>query len=272
MHEQPNSAALVQSILSRVRGLAQRHVRDATKQFWVEGVRQFVQACDAHFSFDTVVYSKVLLKSGLAEKLARKLAAAGVPRVVLTPEQFRSVCTAGRASGIGAIAYQRWTPLDQLGPRDGLCRLVIEDIRSPGNLGTILRTAEATGVAGVIFLNPRCDPYDVATVRSSMGGLFHLQLTRANHASLRRWADAHGVKLIGLSPDARRLWTETPPAPGGAALVIGEERGGLSARGRELCHDAVRLPMTGRADSLNVAVATGAMLYEMMRRAGAEAI
>jgi TrmH family RNA methyltransferase len=147
-----------------------------------------------------------------------------------------------------------------------LCRLVIDDIRSPGNLGTILRTAEATGVAGVIFLNARCDPFDPVAVRSSMGGLFHLQLTRATHAEVRRWADAHDVRLVGLTPDARCLWTEAPAAPGGTALVIGEERHGLSAPAREMCHDTVRLPMTGRADSLNVGVATGVMLYELVRR------
>ena len=272
MHEQPSSADWVQSVLSRVRALAQRRVRDATRQFWVEGVRHFVQACDAHFSFDTVVYSRVLLKSDLAEMLTRRLAGRGVRRVAVSPEQFRSISTAGRASGVGAIARQRWTPLGQLGPRDGLCRLVIEDIRSPGNLGTILRTAEATGVAGVVFLNPRCDPFDTAAVRSSMGGVFHLQLTRASHAGLRRWADSHGVSLVGLSPDAPRLWTETSPSGGGGgtALVIGEEREGLSARGRNLCHHTVRLPMTGRADSLNVGVATGVMLYELVRRAQPE--
>ena len=222
---------------------------------------------NAHFSFDVVVYSPVLLKSPLAEKLLRRLAARGVRRFAVSLEQFRTIATAGRASGIGAIAFQRWTPLDQLGPRRGLCRLVVENIRSPGNLGTILRTAEATGVAGAVFLDPRCDPYDVAAVRSSMGGLFHLQLTRARHESLRRWADAHGVRLIGLSPDAPRLWTDAPPSPGGTALVIGEEREGLSPRARAICHATVRLPMAGRADSLNVGVATGVMLYELVRQA-----
>ena len=101
MHEPSQSADAIQSVLSRVRALAQRRVRDATKQFWVEGVRQFVQECDAHFSFDAVVYSKVLLKSDLAEKLIRRLGARGVRRIAVTPEQFRSVCTAGRARSFG---------------------------------------------------------------------------------------------------------------------------------------------------------------------------
>jgi TrmH family RNA methyltransferase len=271
MHEQPNSAESIESVLSRVRALAQRRMRDATKQFWVEGVRQFVQACDANFSFDTVLFSRVLLKSSLAEMLARRLACRGVRRVNVSPEQFRAVSTAGRASGVGAVAWQRWTPLSRTAPGNGLCHLVVEFIRSPGNLGTILRTAEATGVAGVVFLDPRCDPYDPAAVRSSMGGIFHLRLSRATHDGLRRWADSRGVKLIGLSPGAKRLWTEASAGAGGTALVIGEEREGLSDRARRTCHETVRLPMTGRADSLNVGIATGVMLYELVRRANSAA-
>ena len=271
MHEQHNPAESIESVLSRVRALAQPRIRDATKQFWLEGVRQFVQACDADFSFDTVLFSRVLLKGSLAEMLARRLSGRGVRRLAVSPEQFRAVSAAGRASGVGAIAWQRWTPLSRAAPSEGLCHLVVERLRSPGNLGTILRTAEATGVSGVAFLDPRCEPYDPAAVRSSMGGIFHLRLSRATHDGLRRWADSRGVKLIGLSPDAKRLWTEATPGAGGTALVIGEEREGLSERVQRTCHETVRLPMTGRADSLNVGIATGVMLYELVRRANSAA-
>jgi TrmH family RNA methyltransferase len=198
--------------------------------------------------------------------MVRRLAARGVRRVAVTPEQFRSVCTAERASGIGAIVHQRWTPLGAAAGRRGPCLLVIDDLRSPGNVGTILRTAEATGVGGVVFLSPRADPYDPAAVRASMGGIFHLSMIRSEHARVRRWADAHGVRLVGLSPDAARLWTDLPSDPRHTALLIGEERQGISAAGRTICHEQVRLPMTGRADSLNVGVATGVMLYELVRQ------
>jgi TrmH family RNA methyltransferase len=269
MHETTTFADSVQQVLSRVRSLVHRRVRDATRRFWVEGVRPFVQAFDAHVTFDTIVYSRVLLKSDLAEMLVRRLGACGVRRVAVTPEQFRSVCTTERASGIGAIAHQRWTPLGDAAERQGLCLLVIEDIRSSGNLGTILRTAEATGVGGVVFLTPRIDPYDPTTIRSSMGGGVHLQLIRSDHQRLRRWADANRVRLVGLSPDAPRLWTDLPADVQRIALLVGEERHGLSDAGRHICHDLVRLPMTGHADSLNVGVATGVMLYELVRRAHA---
>lgn len=143
---------------------------------------------------------------------------------------------------------------------------MIERLRSPGNLGTILRTAEACGVAGIIFVGPECDPFDPAVVRASMGGIFHLRLIRTSPAELIGWALAQRLQLVGLSPDAERLWTDLPSA-GPVALVIGEERGGLSASLRSLTHTTVRLPMRGRADSLNVGVAAGVMMYELIRRA-----
>ena len=159
-------------------------------------------------------------------------------------------------------------PRQQVDPRQGLCWLVVEWIRSPGNLGSILRTAEAVGAAGAIFLGEAADPFDPAVVRASMGGLFGLQLVRTTHEHLGRWARSHGVMVVGLSPDAPELWTDPLPAARPIALLIGEERAGVSAGGAALCERMVRLPMSGRADSLNVSVASGVMMYELVRRRG----
>jgi TrmH family RNA methyltransferase len=264
-----NQARLLHHLLSNVRSLQKsRHRRDSCHRFWIEGIRQFVQAFDAGWDFETVIQSRVLLKSSLAQMLARRLAARGVARAAVTPEEFRSVSIAERASGIGAIVKQRWTPLQQIDPREGLCWVVLEWIRSPGNLGSILRTAEAVGAAGAIFLGEAADPFDPAVVRASMGGLFPLQLVRTTHEHLSRWARSHGVMVVGLSPDAPQLWTDPLPAARPIALLIGEERSGLSAGGAALCERMVRLPMSGRADSLNVSVASGVMLYELVRRRG----
>jgi TrmH family RNA methyltransferase len=260
-----NAAASIQKVLSRVRALQRnRFARDSSARFWVEGVRQFVQASDAHLDFDTVVYSKVLLKSGLVRMLIGRLRAAGVRVVDVTPEQFRGVSLAERASGVAAIVKQPWTKLAGADPHRGLCWLVLESVRLPGNLGTMLRTAEATGVAGVIFLGRACDPFDPPVVRASMGGIFHLQFIRSNYGELRSWATHHGVKLIGLSPNGNTAWNDCRTSEP-IALLVGEERQGLSAQALARCDATARLPMFGRADSLNITVATGVMLYELLR-------
>ncbi len=265
MNQAQSQAAVVQATLARIKALSRRDVRQSQRCFWIEGIRQFVQACEVNYPLDNVVHSPVLLKSSLAERHIRDMRAAGVPYLRVSPEQFRGIFTAEHASGIGAIARERWTPLGHADPTRGLCWLVLEDIRSPGNLGTILRTAEAVGVGGVIFVNARCDPFDPTVVRATMGGLFPLKLVRTTQDRLQDWLRAHGVEIMGLSPQADRLWTDLPPT-GPIALAIGEERRGLSDPLRRLCDATVRLPMSGRTDSLNVGVAAGVMLYELVRR------
>jgi TrmH family RNA methyltransferase len=190
----------------------------------------------------------------------------GVEVFRVSPEQFRSVSTAARAAGIGALVRRRWTPLEQIDPRRGLCLLAIEAIRSPGNLGTILRTAEACGVGAVLFVDSPCDPYDPVVARAGMGGTFHLPLVRTTREELSRWSRRREVRFIGLAPQASQLWTALPD-DGAICLVVGEERGGLSPAMRSLCDFNVRLPMTGKADSLNVGVAVGVAMYELVRRA-----
>jgi TrmH family RNA methyltransferase len=257
--------AAVARVLSRVRSLARREVRDSQKCCWIEGARHFIQAADAGFHFEAIVHSPVLLKSPVAEILARRLRAGGARYARVTPEQFRAVSTTVRASGIGAIVRQR---IEKLGPATeyrGLGWLVIEQIRSPGNLGTILRTAEACGVGGVIFVGRDCDPWSPEVLRASMGGIFALPLFRASHEQVLAWATAHSVQLVGLSPDGAELWSDAALAER-VAVAIGEERQGLSDSSKRLCHTAVRLPMSGRADSLNVSIAAGVMMYELVRR------
>ncbi len=266
MHHPTQSPAFVSDQLTRLRQLRQRRaLRDSTNSFVIEGIRQFVQGCDAHFDFDTIFISPVLLKQGLAQKLARRLIARGTRKIMLTPEQFRSISTTERASGVIAIVKQRWTPLNEIDPNRGIGWLIIDHIRSPGNLGTILRTAEAVGMSGILFAGDDCDPHDPAVVRASMGGVFHLPLTRTRPRELSYWLAQHHVATLGLSPQAAGLWSKLPPAAR-YAIVLGEERAGISSPLRRLCDAELRLPMTGRADSLNVSVAAGVMMYELVRQ------
>ena len=265
----------VAALLRRIYALRHLPTQRASPHFFLEGVRHFVQACDAEWPIEAIVCSPKLVPSSLVEMLIRRLKRAGVPEYRVSPEEFRRLSTADRASGIGALVGKRWTPLAELEPRRGLCFLAIEELRSAGNLGTILRTAEACGVGGVIFVGDergcgvspatKCDPFDPVVMRAGMGGVFHLQLVRTTQAELAAWRTARGVRCVGLSPGAASLWTAMPRDEP-LCLMVGEERQGLSPAMAALCDVHVRLPMTGRADSLNVGVAVGVTLYELVRR------
>lgn len=162
---------------------------------------------------------------------------------------------------IGAYR-QRYAALDAL---DGETIVALEAVRDPGNLGTILRTADSTGVGGVVLLGPSCDPFSVEAVRASMGSIFAMPIARASFDDLLRFKTARGAALIGASLKGAPLETETP-APARAVLLMGNEQSGLPAEMEAACDLLVRLPMRGRADSLNLAIATAVLIYDIWRR------
>ena len=241
-----------------------RAYRDATGLHAIEGIRNFVRAVDRGMEFAAILASDKLLKVPVARKLVRQARRAGVPYAALTPEQFRRVARLQRASGIAAVVRQHWTGLERANPADGLCWVALETVRSPGNFGSLIRSSDAVGGAGFILLDPAVDPFDPAVARGSMGSLFGQALIRSSHAALAAWADRHGLRVIGATPEGARCLHQAT-LPRNSVLMLGEERRGLTPQQRALCHELVRIPMTGSADSLNLGVAGSLLLYEVFR-------
>ncbi len=262
--EQSNEV-IVRSILARIRHLRLRSVRQRTGLHFIEGFRPFLQVIDAHLPIETVVYSEVLAQNPIVQKKVRLTKREGVRVLRVSPEQFRSISLTPRASGIGTILPQHWTPLDQVDPHRGLCWVAVRFLRSPGNLGTIMRTAEAVGAGGLILLGDSIDLFDPNIVRASMGGIFRLQVVRTTIEAFGMWSRQHECQVLGTSPMADSLYTEVPLTPP-ILVLFGEERAGLTPEELAVCTHRARIPIVGCADSLNVGVAAGVILYEMLRR------
>lgn len=247
----------------------QRHrsYRDARGLFFVEGVRNFVEAVDQHASIEALVYSERLLTSAVARKLVRRLKRAGVSFACVSPDQFRQFSRLEQASGISAILRQQVHRLPQLQPRSHTCWVALSNVRSPGNFGTLLRTAAASGAAGFILLGNQVDPFDPAVVRASMGTLFKQTLVRAELEDLRDWAQLHHVQIVGASPAGSVDYDQVNYASS-TVLMLGEERQGLTEAQRSVCHQLVRIPMQPGVDSLNLAVAGSLLLYQVNRSWG----
>ena len=246
-----------------------RRYRDTHGLFFVEGVRNFVEAVDHHFEVDGVVYSERLLTAPLARKLVRRLKRAGVPFAALSPEQFRQISTAERAAGVAAILRQHVQALHQVTPGPHSCWVALSHVHSPGNLGSLLRTSAAVGGAGLIMLSAGVDPLDPGTVRGSMGALFRQAIIRTDAEQFRVWVRRHHLQVIGASPDGAVEY-DRPCYIRPAVLMLGEERAGLSDDQRSLCEHIVRIPMVDHIDSLNLAVAGSLLLYERFRTARQE--
>lgn len=224
----------------------------------MERVGPFVRAVDAQRIPRVVLHAPPLLTSTVAQMQLRRLRRDGVPVHRVRPERFRALSHRDRASGLAGVFAQRWLPAHQV--TDGVW-LAVESVRSMGNLGTLLRSAEALGAAGLICLSERVDPYDPAVSDASMGAVGLLPTVRLGAASLSTWSAERGFTVVGT--DSQGAWSmDEYPWPARLVVVVGDERRGLSRRVREACDVVVRIDMRGRTGSLNVAVAGSLVLHQ----------
>jgi TrmH family RNA methyltransferase len=269
MSREPSTSAAVSSksnpTIKRIRALRHRKERERTGSFFVEGIRLVGEAVEQGAKLELCVVAPELLTSGFGQDLVRRLRDEGIPCLEVTSGVFRSISGKQGPQGIGAVVEQRWESLEQVELSSELCWVAIDAVQDPGNLGTALRTSDAVGGAGVILLGPATDPHDPAALRASMGAIFSQRLVRASFEQFAEWTQEHGYLVVGTSNAADldyRAVGYYPPL----VLLMGSEREGLGPEQQALCDLVVRIPMVGRSDSLNLAVATGVMLYEIFNR------
>ncbi|MEO9827512.1 MAG: RNA methyltransferase [Paracoccaceae bacterium] len=243
-----------------------RGYRQKRGQFFVEGVRNYVRAVDTGFVLEHVFYSEKLLINPLARKLVRQGRRDGVPTLAVSPEEFRTLSITKRASGVAALVRQRWMPLRDVLPARHMCWIVLEQVQSAGNFGTLIRSSSAAGGAGFILIGPNVDPYAPAVIRAAMGSVFQQIFVRTHKEALQDWIAQTKSPVIGATPAARDdlhgfVCPERAPL-----LVLGEERKGLSKLQKGLCNHFVRIPMLEGTESLNLGVAGSLLLYEVHRQ------
>lgn len=166
---------------------------------------------------------------------------------------------------------QHFAALDDLAPpahaRGDALVIALDGVRDPGNLGTILRTADSIGATGVVLTGAPCDPFSVEAVRASMGSLFAVKLVKTSLEVLSTWRRAQGMIMVGTHLRGAQRHDETP-IDRGVVVLMGTEQTGLDETAAAACDVLVKIPMRGRADSLNLAIATSVIAYDIWRRRG----
>jgi len=246
------------------RKLDQRKHRRASGRFLVEGLQLVHMALDAGASPREAFFCGA--QAGPAAlALVQRLATAGADVLAVTPHVMD--CLAEREAGHGLVVtfdlIERALGDVTLGASDLV--LVLDRLQDPGNLGALVRTADAVGAAAVVLIEPSVDPFDPKAVRGSMGSLFNVPLVRERDpAALFARLAERGLAAVAADAHEGELWGDALLA-GGVALVLGNEARGLSPD--VACHvqGRVRLPIVGRAESLNVAVAGGVLMYAWLR-------
>lgn len=251
-----------------IRGLQGRKAREQSGLFVAEGIRWVIEALNHPHLVEQVVVCPALLKSAAAyDALAAAYRDTAIDVLEVSEQVFRSIAVRQNPKGILAVVHQQWTPLEAIPTAGAQLWVALHAVQYPGNLGTILRTCDAVGAAGVILLDHATDPYDPASVRAGVSSIFSQQIVRADLATFAAWQRQSGWAVIGASGDAAQSYREIGYALP-LVLLMGSEGEGLNAPQRRLCSDLVSIPMCGRNDSLNVAVAASVILYEIVAQVG----
>jgi TrmH family RNA methyltransferase len=252
--------------LERVRALRDRATREQDGACYVEGIRQVLSAQEGGHRLEAVLVDPSRLKSEVAWEAVTAARADGAEYVTLTTREFERISSRDNPVGIAAIVRWSAQTLTELTPDVSGLYLVADDVRDPGNLGTLIRTLDAAGGQAVIVLNGT-DPSHPNALRASLGTTFRIPIYRAaSHDELFDWTARHRIATIATSAKATHgLWEMPVRLP--AAVLVGNEGDGLATETVARCDLRVAIPMLGTATSLNVSVAAGVALYEVRRKA-----
>lgn len=251
--------------VKRIRALEQKKFRRAERRFLAEGMRIVTEAVDAGRLPDTLVYAEDMAGHALLQRLVAACEAAGGDAIEVPREILAKIAGKDNPQAVVGVFPIVETPLVALDRATAPIWTVCQSLKDPGNLGTILRTNDAVGAGGVILLDNSCDPWSVEAVRASMGALFTQAVVQAEWAEFIAWLRQGPGMLVGTSLNASRDYQDVRYAPP-TFVLMGNEQYGLPPEYEAACDALVKIPMRGKADSLNVAVSCAVMLYEVLNQ------
>ena len=260
-----------------LKGLALKKNRERENLFLAEGEKLVHDALEAGWQVNTLLLNKADFegdsgqdKASRLQDLATRVRARGGDVLTVPAKLLTAITRRDNAQSVMAAIEPRLAKADLVQATEGAVWLALDRVRDPGNLGTIIRTADALGANGIVLIADTTDPFSMETVRATMGSLFHLPLIRLSEAAfvdLTQSFRGAGGQVVGthLAGSVDHRTVDYAAAP--QMIVMGNEQQGLTPALTAACSALVRIAMSGRADSLNLAVATGIVLFEARRSA-----
>ncbi|MEQ8557104.1 MAG: RNA methyltransferase [Henriciella sp.] len=252
-------------LIKTLRSLDRKKARVESGLFIAEGARLVEQGLQAGWQLDSLIVSASSAERGFVQALVNKAQANGA-RTVQVPDRLAGQIARkdNPQSVIGAFR-QRHLSLDALPDSKTGLWIGLYEVRDPGNLGTILRTADCAGISGVLLIEQCCDPYSIESVRASMGSVFDVTFANAGFDAFNAWRQASGLNMVAASVNGTERHTGIDMAQG-TVILMGNEQAGLPDDIERQCDTLCLIPMRGGADSLNLAQATAIMTYEAWRQ------
>jgi TrmH family RNA methyltransferase len=250
-------------LVKRVQGLRDKRHRREEGLFLAEGLRILTEARETGRIPVYLFFAAASARHPLVLALVEEVEAHGGEAIETIPDILSKLSGKDNPQAVVGVFEALETPLAALDRHAAPIWLVAERLRDPGNLGTILRTGDAVGAGGLILVDECVDPFSTEAVRASMGALFTVPIVRAPWGDFLAWLRGGAGQLVGLSLQTEQGYRDaTYAAP--TFLLTGNEAQGLPEAYERECDLLVKLPMLGKADSLNAAVATAVMAYEVL--------
>lgn len=253
--------------LKYLRRLASRRFRDREGKFLVEGIRFVEEALNSSYPVEMLVFCRKVGDTPRGRALLDAAASRDIPLLEVEETLFQELADTVTPQGVLALVARRRLELADLRAGTGPWLLVLVDaVLDPGNLGTIVRAADAAGADGVILLQGTADIFSPKALRATMGSIFHVPLIQGSAvAEVKSFFARHGIKLVAGTPhEGKVIYESDLTVP--CAIVVGGESRGLGEAVLTGAEERVYIPMPGRAESLNVAVSAAVMLYEAVRQ------
>ncbi|MGR9074538.1 TrmH family RNA methyltransferase [Rhizobium leguminosarum] len=257
--------SLANPIIKDIKALTNKKSREESGTFLAEGLKLVIDAIELGWAIRTLVYAKAAKGKPLVEQMAARTVASGGLVLEVSEKVIASITRRDNPQMVVGIFEQRWAPLKGIRPKEGETWVALDRVRDPGNLGTIIRTADAAGASGIILVGETTDPFSLETVRATMGSVFAVPVARATPQEFIAWRKSAGVSVVAThlagAIDYRTIDYRKKPV----VLLMGNEQSGLPEQLAKEADALARIPQQGRADSLNLAVATAIMLFEARR-------
>jgi TrmH family RNA methyltransferase len=257
--------AFSNSTVKRLRSLRDKKGRRSEGMFLAEGLRILTEARDCGRLPEIVAFSPEGARHPLAAEIIAATEAAGGEAIETSPDILTKMSGKDNPQLVLGAFKVPATDLEQIDRAAAPMWIVALALRDPGNLGTILRTGDAVGAGGLILIDDSADPFSVEAVRASMGAIFTQRIAQARWPEFIDWLRSGPGQLVGTSLRASVDY-RIPRYEGPTFILTGNEAQGLPTEYEDACDVRVKIPMLGKADSLNAAVATAVMAYEVLRQ------
>ena len=252
-------------IIKDIRLLEKKRHREQTNQFIAEGMKLIIDAIEQGWRLQTLIFAASQKQNPNVEKLATRCVANGVDVLIVPEKVLGAVTRRDNPQMVVGIFSRQFIELSQIKASGDDVWIALDRIRDPGNLGTIMRTADAVGAKGVILVGETTDPFATETVRATMGSIFATPICRMSEEDFIAFAGQWRGLVVGTHLEGSVDYRTPDYSEKPVLLIMGNEQSGMPGRLVEVCHQLIRIPQVGRADSLNLAIATGVCLYEIRR-------